>query len=342
MKRLFIVASMAIMVVGCQKTTIENEVLTPIGFSTDVAKQTRAIVATDADYPTNQPFTVFAYGHQGSTITEVMKAPGVKIVYTAASEGVSEKWAADGTTKYYWPNDSETTMNFYAYSPYGLELTHTEAAGFTGTYTQENMYTDFMVATPVLNANYEYQAGKTNAKASVVPVEFNHQLTQIVFNVTADIPGVTATIKSITLNEIGNTAVYTQSAENPWAAPTDTETYTILSDDTTTPVAAESASTAISATSVVTKAVAMIPQALTDKKFTIVYKLEGTGVATEIVTKTINLATTKLTTWAVNKKVTYKLGVGLNEITFAPSVNGWEDVNAGDSDTDDDDIISIL
>ena len=351
MKRLFVVASMAIMAVGCQKTTVENEVLTAIGFNTEVAKQTRAIV-NDGTYLTTQPFTVFAYGHQGNTITKVMN--GVEIVYTAATPGTEQngdtpatpgtpaKWAAKGTTKYYWPNDSETTMNFYAYSPYGLELTHTEAAGFTGTYIQEDMYTDFMVATPVLNANYEYQAGKSNAKASVVPVEFNHQLTQIVFNVTADIPGVTATIKSITLNEIGNTAVYTQSAENPWAAPTDTETYTILSDDTTTPVAAESASTALGATSVVTKAVAMIPQALTGKQFTIVYKLEGTGVATETVTKTINLATTNLTTWAVNKKVTYKLGVGLNEITFAPTVKGWEDVAAGDADEDTDDIISIL
>lgn len=347
MKRLFIVASMAIMAVGCQKTTVENEVLTPIGFSTEVAKQTRAIV-NDANYLTTQPFTVFAYGKQGEAVTKVMD--GVNIVYTAETTGANPKpakWAADGTTVYYWPNDASTRMNFYAYSPNALGLTHTEAAGFTGEYTQGDMYTDFMVATPVLKATFADQNGEdvadTDPKATSVPIAFNHQLTQIVFNVTANIPGVTATIKSITLNAIGKTAVYTESATpSPWATPTATETYTIFSDDATNPVAPESASTAAGATTVITKGVAMIPQDLTGKQFTIIYTLAGTGVASETVTKTINLATTSLTSWAVNKKVTYKLGVGLNEITFAPTVKGWEDVAAGDAETDDDDIISIL
>ena len=345
MKRLFVVATMAIMAVGCQKTTVENEVLTPIGFSTEVAKQTRAIV-NDGNYLTTQPFTVFAYGHQEATTTTVMN--GVDITYTAATTGENPtpaKWSA--AAKYYWPNDASTTMNFYAYSPNALGLTHTEAAGFTGTYTQGDKYTDFMVATPVLEATFADQNGKevadTDPKATSVPIAFNHQLTQIVFNVTANIPDVTATIKSITLNEIGKTAVYTESATpSRWAAPTATETYTIFSDDATNPVAPESASTAAGATAVITKGVAMIPQDLTGKQFTIVYTLAGTGVASETVTKNINLATTSLTKWEVNKKVTYKLGVGLNEITFAPSVNGWEDVAAGDADTDADDIISIL
>jgi hypothetical protein len=35
---------MAIMAAGCQKTEIQNEVQTPIGFSTEVGKQTKAIV----------------------------------------------------------------------------------------------------------------------------------------------------------------------------------------------------------------------------------------------------------------------------------------------------------
>ena len=44
MKRLFIIASLAILAVGCQKTEIQNEVQTPIGFSTETGKMTRAIV----------------------------------------------------------------------------------------------------------------------------------------------------------------------------------------------------------------------------------------------------------------------------------------------------------
>ena len=119
MKRFFIIASMAVLAVGCQKTEIQNEIQTPIGFSTEVGKQTRAIV-DGTNYGTTQPFAVYAYGHQGdATATVVMN--NVEISYTAASgEGTSvvpAKWSATGTTKYYWPNDPNTYINFYAYSP---------------------------------------------------------------------------------------------------------------------------------------------------------------------------------------------------------------------------------
>ena len=63
MKRLFIVASMAIMAVGCQKTTVENEVLTPIGFNTEVSKLTRATVAYEGT-----EFGVFSYANQNGAL----------------------------------------------------------------------------------------------------------------------------------------------------------------------------------------------------------------------------------------------------------------------------------
>ena len=69
MKRLIFIASLAMLAVGCQKTEIQNEVLTPIGFSTEVGKQTRAIVdnpappqdgstPTSVAHPTTQPLSV--------------------------------------------------------------------------------------------------------------------------------------------------------------------------------------------------------------------------------------------------------------------------------------------
>ena len=80
MKRLIIIASLAILAVGCQKTEIQNEVQTPIGFSTETGKMTRAIVQNDPSnptanvtYPSSQPFGVYAYGWQkendGSQVT---------------------------------------------------------------------------------------------------------------------------------------------------------------------------------------------------------------------------------------------------------------------------------
>lgn len=353
MKRLFVVASMAIMVVGCQKTTIENEVLTPIGFSTDVAKQTRAIV-DNGTYDVNVPFAVYSYGYQvdkdGKAVANTGSTPMENVVISKQGDS----WKAK-TGTYYWPNDASTRLDFYAYSPVMADdaITHDVTKGFQTTYTQSDMYVDFMVATPVVGAYYDNQdGGDETVKGTVVPMAFNHQLTQIVFEVSAAIDGVTATIESITLNQIGSKATYEQNkkveveGENgaktevaaPWGTADTPIDYTIFSSE----VAAKENTVTEGQTSVITVPVAMIPQSLTGLKFTVVYSLEGDGVATETVTKKINLATTALTSWDVNKKVTYKLGVGLNQITFAPTVNSWVPDPAGDADDDDDDIISIL
>ena len=242
MKRLIIIASLAMLAVGCQKTEIQNEVQTPIGFSTEVGKQTRAIV-DGADYGTTQPFAVYAYGHQGDDeATLVMN--NVEISHTDAVTGddgsttTPAKWAATGSTKYYWPNDPTTTLNFYAYSP-ALVTSGTAAAdhqklngtivhnetestvGLTLTgYKHTNMYVDFMVATPVLGATYsnpDADANTTTDKPGTVPVKFNHQMTQIVFNVTTDkvYPGVTFTVENIQLKNIKNTADYAHSTLTP-------------------------------------------------------------------------------------------------------------------------------
>ena len=76
MKRLIIVASLAILAVGCQKTFVQNEVQTPIGFSTEVGKQTRAIVNT---YDDAQPFGVFAYGYDNGQPNDVPVMNNVEV-----------------------------------------------------------------------------------------------------------------------------------------------------------------------------------------------------------------------------------------------------------------------
>ena len=108
MKRLIIVASLAILAVGCQKTFVQNEVQTPIGFSTEVGKQTRAIVNT---YDDAQPFGVFAYGYDNGVANNDPVMGNVEI-----AKGNSGWKATDGIT-YYWPNDPDNYLNFYAYSP---------------------------------------------------------------------------------------------------------------------------------------------------------------------------------------------------------------------------------
>ena len=267
MKRLIFIASLAMLAVGCQKTEIQNEVLTPIGFSTEVGKQTRAIAdgqttgATAGGYLLDQPFAVYAYGHQDNEVTTVMD--NVEISFTEgdvnATPSTSDKWAASVnntvTTKYYWPNDPNTTLNFYAYSPaanpanaknellahqkltgtishseqedvndsdYGLKLTD---------YEHSNMYVDFMVATPVEGATYGNADGGAEGvnvqgntlNSGEVPLSFAHKMTQLNFTVKIkdgeSYPNVDFKINSIVLNNIVSNGSYTYMNDS-WAAAT--------------------------------------------------------------------------------------------------------------------------
>lgn len=230
MKRYFFIATMAIMAVGCQKTEIQNEVQTPIGFSTEVGKQTRAIVDGNL-YPDGQnaqKFSVFAYGWQNSTPNDVPVMDDVEIApATRTINGVEKAvWASNDGISYYWPNDPNTKLNFYAYSPsVGTDNTpahqklngtivHSETSGLSITnYAHDNMYVDFMTATPVVGAIYSATDPNglvSNEIAGTVPVVFNHQMTQVIFNVTTDkaYPEVTFTVEEITLKNIHNVGNY--------------------------------------------------------------------------------------------------------------------------------------
>ncbi len=370
MKRLIIVASLAILAVGCQKTFVQNEVQTPIGFSTEVGKQTRAIV-DGTTYDTNQPFGVYAYGHQAETNKTNTIMANVEVFYDDEND---DKWRASDGITYYWPNDPRTKINFYAYSPaqsatdYAKhqELTgtvsHNETDGFTLTdYEHSNMYVDFMVGRPVLEATFSDQDGSNGEAASLssVPVSFNHQMTQIVFNVKTNKPygantqttndDVTFTVQSITLNNINNTANYvhtstpsytdtqTKFTHGVWGGHAGTVSYPIfpavkLSNQNVNGNpdinADEAAKTVNHETTWTTTPVTMIPQTLVtntdhNQSFTIVYTIEGKGVATETVSKTVDLNNGSHTAWAINQKITYNVVIGLNEITFSPSVATW-------------------
>ena len=248
MKRLIFIASLAMLAVGCQKTEIQNEVLTPIGFSTEVGKQTRAIAdgqttgATAGGYLLDQPFAVYAYGWQNSAANQDPVMSNVEVSQQTRTNGNNQVdvWAATGNVKYYWPNDPTTTLNFYAYSPAaqtgnastslvahqtfatgdGNGVSHDETDGFKLTnYTHTNMYVDFMVATPVLGATYsEPDANGDNQDSDgTVPMLFNHQMTQILFKVTTDkvYPGVTFTVEEVTLKNIKDQGTYTHASLTP-------------------------------------------------------------------------------------------------------------------------------
>ena len=357
MKRLLLVASIAIMAAGCQKTFVDNEVQTPIGFSTEVGKQTRAITQnSDArTYPTNQPFGVYAHAYQSGEFKNTVM-DNVAIFYDDAND---DKWRATGDVTYYWPNDPRTTIDFFAYSPAHADegnatdadkvlsgtIAHSRTLGLSLTnYVHSNMYVDFMVATPVEGATYTDQNGLGEGTITgSVPVKFHHQMTQIVFNVKRGVAynNITFTLKSIKFNRIEKIANYIQDYTDDygtWSTQGSLTTYNNVYP------AAGQQTQSLTTDNFFTEAVTMIPQTLTgtDKStsdeiiaeggqsFTIEYEISGTGVATETVVKTFEFADATMAngqtaTWSENKKITYTLTVGLNEITFAPTVETWSE-----------------
>lgn len=223
MKRFFILVSMvALVAAGCTKTIIKNEVETPISFSTESGKLTRAIVDGTTLYE-DQPFGVYAFANQAitedqqTTYTKTPFMPNVEITKqdlyksdgVAGQDQVLDTWRS-ATGSYYWPNDPRTTINFYAYSPYigtnaaevknhqkmnirdiaqvdddpSTQDVDERKLSFTN-YTHSNMYVDFMVATPVMGATFGDPNGDKNyADADgKVPMVFHHQMTQIIFTV---------------------------------------------------------------------------------------------------------------------------------------------------------------
>lgn len=270
MKRFFILVSMvALVAAGCTKTIIKNEVETPISFSTESGKLTRAIVDGTTLYE-DQPFGVYAFANQAitenqaTTYTTTEFMPNVEITKQDKDDNIPGKdtWRS-ATGSYYWPNDPRTTINFYAYSPYigtnagevknhqtmtvtsldqvddnpSTQNVDERKLSFTA-YTHSNMYVDFMVATPVMGATFGDPNGDKNyADADgKVPMVFHHQMTQIVFAVKTDkeYSGINFAVQSITLKNIYDNAAFTHTYSKEQAvenpAEGDPTTTTVYSD----------------------------------------------------------------------------------------------------------------
>ena len=227
-------------------------------------------------------------------------------------------------------------------------------------YVHANKYVDFMLSSPVVGATYTNTdpAGVTAEVTEgdgVVPVVFHHQMTQIVFNVKTNqaYNGPVFTVNSIVFNRVNGSATFTQNYRTNYGAWTPSNPTTF--NNVFPAVASEGGVTSDEVAKAVTDQivltttpVTMIPQELTNtnfttsddivanggQSFTITYTISGTGVAHETVVKTFEFADASTTApaWEPNKKITYNLTIGLNEITFSPSVADWstEGTTSGD------------
>ncbi len=183
-KKVFLFAlSATVMLAGCSKTEVvsvqdENDV---ISFQTIVGSQkTKAILANDVKYPTDETFGTFAYFNAAGTTFPTgaeTYIPESEVKYFAASGSTNAYWST--ATPYYWPKQG--SLAFFSYSPYDelntvTDCTTTGGVAITGWDVDAKQEVDVMVADVKTNRT----ANETYAGYQGVPTTFRHKLAQVV------------------------------------------------------------------------------------------------------------------------------------------------------------------
>lgn len=194
MKRiLFVAFATTLLAASCSKTEVINPEGNQIGFSTKMAKLTKAYGTADADAEgivnlQAQDFRLWVYADfedpYTTDVTELDqiydKMEGINVTYTPASGESQESWAP--AADYYWPGKNKA-LRFFAVSGEGthnvdVKINRTNETTVAPTVTiaeyvvnNANPNTDLMVADFV-----RQDQTKTN-----VELDFRHALTKVEF-----------------------------------------------------------------------------------------------------------------------------------------------------------------
>ena len=347
MKRFFLAALAIAAIASCTKNEV-NEVTdnNQITFQTVVGPQTKALV-TGTAYSESFTFGTVAYKVKGSS--KQLYIPISEVSYNSGEAF----WST--ATPYYWPKDG-STLTFYSYSPFkdqnDVKINVTPAAdGITITdYRVDTCQeTDLMVADAATGQTQNTETIGSWVKG--VPTEFKHKLAQVVAINFQTVAGDPATVKDYANGHDG-TAEKEYKAGDKVYTVTDVTFLTIPEQGTYTNATTEGWVTTGSATSEIewikgnttsftggkyetTRTtngyLLVIPQTFTadSQQLKINYKVETyTGVtgslwATETIEETVDLKDLH-TSWDMNKKYTYTISIGLNQIYWAPSVAVWD------------------
>lgn len=354
MKKSLLFAAFAVVAMAsCTKNEVSQSTVTKeITFATPVlARHTKSQEITTTTYPTTASFNVYAWYNTGNAFDAEHASAymtNVKVSHDGdindATPGTGGAWVP--ADKYYWPKQG--VLTFDAYSPNELsgDVDATAAAGITVTNhvvsTTLASQQDFLYATRAKNKTSSTDG--TNATYDGVDIAFNHALAVVKFTAKTNADyheTTTIRIKEINIQSINNQGTFEQK-ENitptptpTWSAQTGSEKYVALTAaDYENSVEITSSSTDIAGCSTVI----VLPQDLTaDKqKLHIEYYLKTNATGAQPLLQTADLyfhhasALADNNKWAMGKRYTYNIVIGLDEIYFAPSVANWSDVAVGD------------
>ena len=315
MKRFIICAAAAIVALAsCSKTqVVYNDAPEEIGFKAISGVMTKDPVLGQT-FPGGQPITVTAYNNANkeSYFTETV----------FAKDNVSKNWEA--ATPEYYPTTG--SLDFVAYTDDATNgvVSVTLTDNGTHTYTladNSSVQHDFMVS------NYVVDKGKTDP-AAAVGIAFSHALALIEVNVACT--GADVTVNSVTLTgtkQAGQVTVTYTDADNAVADVAPSVGAWFPSGDAESLIEDTPQNLTAGGVAVKFADFLVVPESETDKTLVVNYTLNNNTFNHEIELDAYQNATT----WAFGTKYIFNVTIGLQEITFNPTVagTGWTPANAG-------------
>lgn len=358
MKKLVLLAAAATAALaGCSKVEVKSvdEAPAQITWNTVAGKaSTRAYdgAIQTVVYPQEETFGSFAYIHDGDfseTGTNNLYINNAEIKYDSAEK----LWHAD--KRYYWPKNStggtDYKLTFYSYSPYdelkeAVSCTAADGVKIENWDVKANSTVDVMATDRVSNKT-KNETNSSSLADNGVPTVFKHKLTQVkdfIVKTKSNYTDLTFTVKAIKILDVYHKGTLEMNA---WTPTVDTDSYTWYED--VTGVTVNSADTKITPNKLPKTLnnydaakpkdyfLLVLPQefAVGGQKLQIVYNISN-GTYNYDVTNTIDLKTihdsgtgNNVANWVMNKRITYTITLGMNEIYWDPTVEGWADEYEG-------------
>lgn len=335
MKKYFFILAAAAALAACAKnevTPVLSQENTEIAYN--VAPKTKAGLGPNQEnFATGNVFASWAYYLQKDKTWAADKATSQPYIVNSKISHQNNIWK-DQSKSYYWPKDGGS-LTFLAYSlnkgDLNLAGEHSEftcdkAAGVQGHIElMDNKNTDFLVA--------EIAADKTaNENAYVfngVPTLFKHKLSRVACTVkkAANYADKKFELKEINFLNVATYGTYAQLPTDGFNAGTvkHDQIYTNAVQEITTTAAAVGTE----------DVVIYMPQTFADAtakiqvKYTVTTTVGGSTPVVENCVKEISIKD-KFAEWAMGKKYTFNITFALDEITWDPAVEKWEDATAAD------------
>lgn len=333
MKKYFFILAAAAALAACAKnevTPVLSQENTEIAYN--VAPKTKTLGANQENFSTDNVFASWAFYLPKDKTWAADKAASKPYIVNSKISHQNNIWK-DQNKSYYWPKDGGS-LSFLAYSlnkdnltPAGehSEFTCDNAGGVQGHIElMDNKNTDFLVA--------EIAADKTaNENQYVfngVPTLFKHKLSRVACTVkkAANYADKKFELKEINFLNVVTYGTYGQLPTESFNAGTvkHDQVYTNAVQEITTTAASVAAE----------DVVIYMPQTFEDAtakiqvKYTVTTTV-GSGSVVEDCVKEISIKD-KFAEWAMGKKYIFNLTFALDEITWDPAVEKWEDVTAAD------------